>query len=97
MVLHHLTGLGRDRLSVFPNKILRRIFGPKRYEINRWRMFYKEELHILYYSPNLVKLIKSKRLRWEGHEAGMEDCSCYFKFLASKPTGKKLLGRPRRR
>ena len=54
-------------------KILRRIFGPKRYENGEWRRLYNEEIHSLYRSPNIVRVIKSRRLRWAGHVARMED------------------------
>ena len=56
-----------------------------------------EELHSLYCSPNIVRLIKSRRLRWAGHVARMEESKSAFKILTGKPTGKRPLGRPRRR
>ena len=56
-------------LRVFENKILRRIFGPKRDENGEWRRLHNEELHSLYRSPNIVRVIKSRRLRWAGQVA----------------------------
>ena len=60
-------------------------------------MLHNEELHSLYRSPNIVRVIKSRRLRWAGHVARMEEGSSAFKILAGKPTGKRPLGRPWRR
>jgi hypothetical protein len=61
---------------VFENRVLRRIFGPKRDEITgEWRKLHNEELHILYSSPNIIRQIKSRRMRWAGHVACMgEEC-----------------------
>jgi hypothetical protein len=59
------------RLTVFENKLLRRIFGPKREEDGSWRKLHNEELHSLYSSQNIVMVIKSRRLRWAGHVARM--------------------------
>ena len=61
------------RLRVFENRILRRIFGPERDENREWRGLHNEKLHSLYRSPNIVRLIKSRRLRWAGHIARMEE------------------------
>ena len=83
------------RLRVFVNRILRRIFGPNRDENGEWRRLHNEEFHSLYRSSNIVRVIKSRRLRWAGHVARMEDGSV-FKILTGKPTGKRPLGRPRR-
>ena len=85
-----------EEIRVFENRILRRIFGPHRDENGEWRRFHNEELHSLYRSPNIVT-IKSTRLRWAGHVARMEEGRSAFKILIGKPTGKRLLGRPRRR
>jgi hypothetical protein len=57
------------RLRVFENKVLSRIFGPKRGDDGSWRKFHNDELHNVYPSPNIVRMIKSKRMRWEGHVA----------------------------
>ena len=87
------------RLVVFENRILRRIFGPKRDANGERRRLHNEEHHNLYRSPNInvVKVIKSKRLRWAWHVARMEEDRSAFKILTGKPTGKRPLGRPRRR
>ena len=70
------------RLRVFVNRILRRIFWPKRGENGEWRRFHNEELYSLYRSPNIVRVIKSRRLRWAGHVARMEEGRSAFKILA---------------
>ena len=62
-----------------------------------WKRLHNEEFHSLYRSPNIVRVIKSRRLRWTGHEARMEESRSAFKILTGKPTGKRPLGRPRRR
>ena len=74
-----------------------RIFGPKRDENGKWRRLHNEELHSLYSSPNIVRVIKSRRLRWTGHVVRMEEGRSSFKILSGKPTGRRPLGRPRRR
>ena len=60
-----------------------------------WRRLHNEELHSLYRSPNIVRVIKSRRLRWPGHLARMEEGRSAFKILTGKPTGKRPLGGPR--
>ena len=82
---------------MFENRILRRIFGSKRDEIGEWKRLHNEELHSLYRSPNIVRVIKSRKLRLAGHVARMEEGRSAFKILTGKPTGKRPLGRPRRR
>jgi hypothetical protein len=76
---------------------LRRIFGPKSDENGECRILHNEELHSLYRSPNIIRVIKSKRLRWAGHVARKEEGRSAFKILTGKPTGERPLGRPRRR
>ena len=85
------------KFRVFENRILRRIFGPKRDENVEWRRLHNEKLHSLYRSPNIVRVIKSRRLRWAEHVAKMKEGRSDFKILTGKPTGKRPLGRPRSR
>ena len=86
-----LTLREEKRLRVFENRILRRIFRPKRDENGEWRRLHNEELHSLYRSPNIVRVIKSRRLRWAGHVARMEEGRSAFKILTGKPRNKCLL------
>ena len=77
---------------------MRRIFGPRRDGVpGEWRKLHNEELTDLYSSPNIVRVIKSRRLRWVGHVARMEEGRGVHKVLVGKPEGKRPLGRPRRR
>ena len=71
--------------------------GPKRDENGEWRRLHNEELQSLYRSPNIVRVIKSRRLSGAGHVARMEEGRSAFKILTGEPTGKRPLGRPRRR
>jgi hypothetical protein len=83
---------------VFENRVLRRIFGPKRDEVTgEWRKLHKEELHNLYSSPDIIRQVKSRRMRWAGHVARMGEERNVYKVLVGKPEGKRPLGRPRRR
>ena len=76
---------------------MRRIFGPRRDEVTgEWRRLHNEELNDLYSSPNIVRVIKSRRMRWAGHVARMGEEMAY-RVLVGKPEGKRQLGRPRRR
>jgi hypothetical protein len=76
---------------------LRRIFGPKSDEVTgEWRKLHNEELHNLY-SPNIVRVIKSRRMRWAVHVARMGKERCVYRVLVGKPEGKRPLGRPRLR
>ena len=93
-----LTLREEHRLRVFENRVLRRIFGPRRDGVTgEWRKLHNEELNDLYPSPNIVRVIKSRRLRWAGHVARMEEERGVHKVLLGKPEGKRPLGRPRRR
>ena len=84
------------RLRMFENRVLRRIFGPKRDEVTReWRKLHNEELNYLYSSPNIVRVIKSRRMRWAGHVAPVGERSDLCRDLVGKPEGKRPLGRPR--
>jgi hypothetical protein len=85
------------RLTVFENRVLRKIFGPKREEDASWRNLHNDELHDLYSSPNIVRVIKSRRMRWAGHVARMEEGTGVYRVLVGRPEGKRPLGRPRRR
>ena len=82
---------------MFGNRVLRRIFGPKRDEVTgKWRKLHNE-LNDLYCSPNIVRMIKSRRMRWAGHVACMGEGRGVYRVLVGKPEGKRPLGRPRRR
>jgi len=84
--------------GVFENMVLRRIFGPRRDEVTgEWRRLYNEELNDLYSSPNIVRVIKSIRMRWVGHMAHMGEERGVYRILVGKPEGRRPLGRPRRR
>jgi hypothetical protein len=85
------------RLRVFENRVLRRIFGTKREEDVSWRKLHNDELHRLYSSPNIVRVIKSRRMRWAGHVARMGEGRGVYRILVGRPKGKRSLGRPRRR
>jgi transcription termination factor 2 len=74
-----------------------RIFGPKREEDGSWRKLHNDELHNLYSSPNIVKVIKSRRMSWAGHVARMGEGRGVYRVLVERPEGKRPLGRPRRR
>ena len=83
---------------MFENKVLRRIFGPKRDEVTgQWRKLYIEEFTDLYSSPNVVRMIKSRRMRRAEHVARKGERRGVYRFLAGKPERKRPLGRPRRR
>jgi hypothetical protein len=77
--------------------MFRRIFGPEREEDGSWRKFHNDELHSLYSSPNIVRVIKSRRLRLAGHVPRMGEGRGVYRVLVGKPEGKRPLERPRRR
>jgi hypothetical protein len=86
------------RLRGFENRVLRRIFGPKRDEVRgEWRRLHNKALHVLYSSPNIFRVIKSRRLRWAGNVASMAERRGAYRALVGKPEGRRPLGRPRRR
>jgi len=86
------------KLRVFENMVLRRIFGPRRDEVTReWRRLHNEELNDLYSSPNIVRVIKSRRMRWAGNVARMGEERGVYRVFVGKPEGRRPLGRPRRR
>jgi hypothetical protein len=83
---------------VFENRVLRRIFGQRRDEVTEdWRKLHNEELHRLYSSPSIIRMIKSRRMRWAGHVVRMVEKRNAYRILVGKPEGKRPLGRPRRR
>ena len=83
---------------MFENRVPRRIFGPKRDEVTgKWRKLHNEELNDLYSSPNIIRMFKLRRMRWEGHVARMGERRGAYKVLVGKPEGKRPLGRPRLR
>jgi hypothetical protein len=86
------------KLRVFENRVLRRIFGPKRDGVTGgWRKLHNEEIHNLYCSPSIIRIIKSRRMRWAGHVARMGEKRNVYRLLVGNPEGKRPLGRPRRR
>jgi hypothetical protein len=89
---------GRAYTGEFENRVLRKIFGSKRDVVTgEWRKLRSGELCILYSSPNIIRQIKSRRVRWAGHVASMGEERNVYKVLIGKPEGKRPLGRPRRR
>jgi hypothetical protein len=74
-----------------------RVFGPKREEDGSWRKLHNDELHGLYSSPNIIRVIKSRRKRWAGRVARMGAGRCVYRFLVGRPEVKRPMGRPRRR
>jgi hypothetical protein len=96
--LKSLTLREEHRLRMFENRIVRRIFGPKRDEVTgKWSKLHNEELHNLYSSPDIISQVKSMRMRWEGHVARMGEEIKLYKFFVAKSEGNRPLGRPRRR
>jgi hypothetical protein len=86
------------KLRVFENRVLRRVFGPKRGEVTgEWRKLHNEELNDLYSLPKIVRVVKSRRMKWAGHVARIGEGRGVHRVLVGKPEGKRPLGRPRRR
>jgi hypothetical protein len=86
------------RPRVFENRVVRRIFGPKKDEVTgKWRRLHNEELYDLYSSQNIIRVIKSRRMRLAGHVVCIGEKRGVYRVLVGKPEGKRLFGRPRRR
>jgi len=93
-----LTLREEHRLRVSENRMLRRIFGPKRDKVTReWRKLHNEEINDLYSSPSIVRVIKSRRMRWAGHVACVGERRGAYRVLVEKPEGNRPLGRSRHR
>jgi hypothetical protein len=92
-----LTLREEHRLRVSENRVLSKILGPKREEDGSWRKLHNDELHNLYSSPNIVRVIKSRRIRWVGHVACMGERRGVYGVLFGRPEGNRPLGRPRYR
>jgi hypothetical protein len=93
-----LTLREEHRLRVFENRVLRRIFGPKRDGVTgEWRRLRKEELNDLYSSPNIIRVIKSRRMRRASHVERMSEGRGAYRVLVGRPEGRRPLGRPRPR
>jgi hypothetical protein len=85
-----LTVREEHKLRVFENRVLRRIFGPKRDVVTGgWRKLHNEELHNLYRSPSIIRIIKSRRMRWAGQVARMGEKRNVYRLLVRKPEGKR--------
>jgi hypothetical protein len=83
---------------VFENRVLRKLFGPKRDGVTGgWRKLHNEKLHNLYSSASIIRIIKSRRMRWAGHVARMGEKRNVYWLLVGKPEEKRPLGRPRHR
>jgi hypothetical protein len=91
-----LTLREENRLREFEDRVLRRIFGPKRDEVTGgWRKLFNEELHNLYSSRSIIRMIKSRKIIWAGHVARMGEKRNAYRILVGKPEGKRPLGRRR--
>jgi hypothetical protein len=90
-----LISRGYHRLRVFENRVPRSIFGPKRDKVTGgWRKLYNEELRNLYSSPGIIRMLRSRNMRWTGHVARMGKMNVY-RIMVGKPAGNVPLGRPR--
>jgi hypothetical protein len=88
----------KRRLRVFEKRLLRRTFGQKRDEVTGgWRKLFNQELRNLHCSPSIIRMIKSRRMRWAGHVARMREKMNAYRILVGKPEGNGPLGRSRRR
>jgi hypothetical protein len=91
-----LTLREKHRLRAFENRVLRRVFGRKREEMTgEWRKLQNEELSDLYSLPNILRVVKTRRMRWAGNVARMGEERGVYRLLVGKPEGKRPLGRPR--
>jgi hypothetical protein len=91
-----LTLREEQRLRVFKNRVLGRIFGPKRDEVTgEWRRLHNEDLNGLYSSPNIIQVIRSRGMRWAGHVARVGENRGAYRTLVGRPEGRRPLGRPR--
>jgi hypothetical protein len=84
---------GGTQTEGFENRVLRKIFGPKREEDGSWRKLHNDELHNLYSSPNIVRAIKSRRMRWVGHVARVVESRGVYRVLVGRPKGKETTGK----
>jgi hypothetical protein len=85
-------------LKVFENRVFRRIFGPERDEVTEgWRKLHNEELHGLYSSPSIIRMMKARRMRWAWHMVSMGEVRGAYNILVGIPEGRRPLGKPRRR
>jgi hypothetical protein len=85
-----------NRLGLFKNRVLREIFGPMRDEVTGdWRRLHNKELYTLHSSPNIIQVIKSRRMRWARHEVHMGDRRDAYRVLVARPERNRPLGRPR--
>jgi hypothetical protein len=86
------------RLRVFEDRVLRRIFGPKRDDVTGgWGKLHNEELHNLYSSQSIIRMIKPRKMRWGGHVARMGERRNAYRIFMGKLEGRRPFGRPRRR
>jgi hypothetical protein len=87
-----------QRLRVFEHRVVRRIFGPKRDEVTmEWRRLHKEEINALYSSRNMIRVTKSRMMRWTGHVAGIGEKRGACRILVGRPEGRRPIGVPRHR
>jgi hypothetical protein len=91
-----MRSLTTKSVRVFENRVLRRIYRPKRDKVTgEWRKLHNEELNDLYFSPNIIQVVRSRRMRWVGHVVHMGEGRGAYRVLVEKPEGKRSLGRPR--